>query len=150
MTHTVEFKQVAAGLIGVVRRSAGQHELSRVVPAACGEVWQYFRANPVAKPGRHVAVYWNCTSGQINLEVGVEVDRAFTGDGNVICSATPAGTVATTAHLGGYDRLGEAHDAIVKWCASQGHALAGPNWEVYGHWTDDPSQLRTDVFYLLK
>ena len=31
---------------------------------------------------------------------------------------------------------------------------AGPNWEVYGHWlaawNDDPSQIRTDVFYLLR
>jgi hypothetical protein len=31
--------------------------------------------------------------------------------------------------------------------------LAGPNWEVYGHWQDewnsDPSKIRTDVFYLL-
>ncbi len=25
-----------------------------------------------------------------------------------------------------------------------------PYWEVYGDWDDDPSKLRTDVFYLLK
>ena len=33
-------------------------------------------------------------------------------------------------------------------------ALAGPNWEIYGHWVDewnrDPSKIRTDVFYLIK
>ena len=33
---------------------------------------------------------------------------------------------------------------------TQALGLAGPNWEVYGHWHDDPSQLRTDVFYLLQ
>jgi hypothetical protein len=31
--------------------------------------------------------------------------------------------------------------------------LAGPNWEIYGHWQNewnkDPSQIRTDVYYLL-
>jgi hypothetical protein len=31
--------------------------------------------------------------------------------------------------------------------------LAGPNWEVYGHWKDewnsDPSKICTDVFYLV-
>jgi effector-binding domain-containing protein len=150
MTQVVELRQVEPCPIGVVRRRAIQKELSRVVPAACGEVWQYFRATPVAKPGRHVAVYLDCTNGEINLEVGVEVDRPFTGDGNVVCSTTPAGKVATTAHLGPYGRLGEAHDAIRKWCADQGYAFAGPSWEVYGHWTDDPAQLRTDVFYLLK
>jgi hypothetical protein len=49
--------------------------------------------------------------------------------------------------------LGEAHRAIRDWCASEGHAAAGPNWEVYGHWIDqwnrDPSKIRTDVYYLL-
>jgi hypothetical protein len=32
--------------------------------------------------------------------------------------------------------------------------LAGPNWEIYGHWLDewnnDPAKIRTDVFYLLQ
>jgi hypothetical protein len=30
------------------------------------------------------------------------------------------------------------------------YTLAGPNWEIYGDWNDQPDQLRTDVFYLLK
>jgi hypothetical protein len=33
------------------------------------------------------------------------------------------------------------------------HTLAGPQWEIYGHWlpewNKDPSQIRTDVYYLL-
>jgi effector-binding domain-containing protein len=68
----------------------------------------------------------------------------------VICSSTPAGLVATAVHLGPYNRLGEAHAAVHKWCADHGHVLAGPSWELYGHWTDDPAQLRTDVFWLLR
>ena len=88
--------------------------------------------------------------GEINLEVGVEVTQAFTGNDQVVCSSTPAGLVATTAHFGPYHRLGDAHDAICKGCKENGHALAGPNWEIYGHWEDDPAKLRTDVFYLLQ
>ncbi len=71
----------------------------------------------------------------------------------MVGSATPAGPVATTTHFGPYGRLHEAHDAIRRWCAGNGHTLAGPNWEVYGHWQDawnsDPGQIRTDVYYLL-
>ena len=52
------------------------------------------------------------------------------------------------------NQLSEAHNAIRKWCAQHGHTLAGPSWEIYGHWVhawcDDPSKIRTDVFYLLK
>lgn len=39
----------------------------------------------------------------------------------------------------------------VNWCAANGHRLAAPSWEIYGHWqpewNDDPSLIRTDVFY---
>ena len=81
--------------------------------------------------------------------MGVEVGAPFEGSDGVLCSELPGGLVATTMHLGPYDRLGEAHDALHRWCRENGHALAGPSWEVYGHWDDDPERLRTDIFYLL-
>jgi effector-binding domain-containing protein len=147
MSYAVQVVTVPPIPLAVVRRTAPQSQLSQVVPAACGEVWQFVRANAVPDPDRHVAVYLD---GAINLEVGVIVGGPFAGDGNVVASATPSGTAATTAHLGSYGQLGAAHRAILDWCAANGRALAGPNWEIYGHWTDDPARLRTDVFYLLK
>jgi effector-binding domain-containing protein len=58
--------------------------------------------------------------------------------------------VATTFHIGDYGGLGAAHEAVRDWCARTGRELAGPSWEVYGHWSDDPAKRRTDVFWLLK
>jgi effector-binding domain-containing protein len=146
MTYTVELQHVESQPLAVVERRARQTELSKVVPDACGLVWNAVKALGI-KAGRHVAVYRDC---QINLEVGVEIDSSFAGSGSVIRSATPAGAVLTTAHFGPYNRLGDAHQAIRDWSARHQQTLAGPNWEIYGHWTNDPSQLRTDVFYLLK
>jgi effector-binding domain-containing protein len=68
----------------------------------------------------------------------------------VVASVLPAGQAATTVHRGPYDRLGDAHRAIRTWCAKNGHDLAGPRWEVYGDWRDDPADLETEVFYLLR
>jgi hypothetical protein len=32
-----------------------------------------------------------------------------------------------------------------------GHnAIAGPNWEIYGDWTENPEELTTEVCYLLR
>jgi effector-binding domain-containing protein len=145
--HQVVIQRVAAQTTAVIRFRAAQSELSKVVPAACGEVWSFARAANLPRPGRHIALYLD---DAINLEVGVEMPAPFVGNDRVVCSSTPAGTVATVVHMGPYNRLHEAHDAIRKWCSTNGHALAGPNWEVYGHWSDDPAQVRTDVFYLLK
>ena len=138
--------------LAVVRLRAALRELPRVVPAACGKVWNAIKARQVTGAGRHVALYLD---DQINLEVGVELDAPFAGDGggDVVPSSLPQGTAATAVHFGPYDRLHGAHQAIRDWCAAHDHALAGPNWEIYGHWVDewnrDPSKIRTDVFYLL-
>lgn len=146
MMPNVEIRQVRADPIAVVRRRASPDQLSRVVPDACGQVWSFVRASGYAEAGRHVAVYLD---GEINLEVGVEATPAFVAGADVYLSATPAGSAAHAAHIGPYDRLRDTHDAIHAWCAKHNRRLAGPRWEIYGHWTDDPSQLRTDIFYLL-
>jgi effector-binding domain-containing protein len=151
MNYDIRLEQLSSGPLAVVRRRATLPELPKVVPDACGLVWGVVRAQKIAGAGRHIALYWDDV---INLEVGVELDTPFPGHGEVISSATPAGTVATTTHFGPYQRLGEAHQAIRDWCAKHSHTPAGPNWEIYGHWLDewnnDPSKIRTDVFYLLK
>src|SRR5437868_6701013 len=150
MEYDVRLEQLSSRPLAVVRRRASSHELSKVVPEACGTVWNVVRAQKITGAGRHVALYWDC---QINLEVGVEVEAPFPGHGEVVGSATPAGAVATTTHFGPYGRLHEAHEAIRRWCGKNGYTPAGPNWEVYGHWLDewnsDPSGICTDVFYLL-
>jgi effector-binding domain-containing protein len=130
-----------------MRRQANAAELSRVVPEYCGLVWNAVRAQE-ARAGRHVALYWDAS---IRLEVGVELLGPFAETGDVVRSATPAGTVAWTTHVGPYSSLGAAHDAVRQWCRVNNWKLAGPSWEIYGHWrrewNDDPSQIRTDVFH---
>jgi len=135
--------------LAVVRRQVRASELATAVPEGCGVVWSFVRARQL-RAGRHVAVYWD---GTIRLEVGVEMFESFTDGGDVVRSATPAGPAASVVHFGPYNRLGVAHKAIRDWCSAHNRRLAGPNWEVYGHWQDawnaDPSQIRTDVFYQL-
>ena len=135
--------------VAVVRRQARPDELSRLVPQCCGLVWNALRAQQV-KGGRHVAIYWD---GTIRLEVGAEVTAPFAEQDDLVHSATPAGMIASVTHLGPYGNLAAAHQAIHDWCNARNHRLAGPKWEIYGHWKSewdtDPSQIRTDVFYLV-
>jgi effector-binding domain-containing protein len=149
MAYTVELKSVAPTPLLVVRRRARPAELSKVVPDGCGTVWNHIRSAGVPSPGRNVAVYRHAGAGQLDVEVGVEVRPDATGNGEVVLSATPAGEVATVAHFGSYALLGDANAAIKAWRDAHHREFAGPSWEVYGHMTD-PTNVRTDVFYLLK
>jgi effector-binding domain-containing protein len=148
-SYSIHVERLASISLAVIRSQVLASDLSRVVPEGCGQVWEFLRAQGI-KGGRHVAVYWDTS---IRLEVGVEMSGSFSEGGNVIRSATPAGVVATATHYGPYKGLGSAHAAIHQWCQSHGYQLAGPKWEIYGHWqtkwNDDPSQIRTDVCYLL-
>jgi effector-binding domain-containing protein len=110
-------------------------------------VWDFVRGQRLSA-GRNVALYLNAA---IDLEVGVEIQTTFAASDDVLPSSTPAGLTASTVHFGPYHRLGAAHEAIRTWCETNGYALVGPRWEIYGHWQpdwdNDPSGIRTDVFY---
>jgi len=148
--HQVRFEHRESVPLAVIRRQVHQSQLPRVVPEGCGKVWTVLKQNGVSGAGRHVAVYRNET---IDLEVGVEIVDGFSGVAEVVRSATPAGMAEAVTHLGPYGGLHEAHGAVRDWCASHGYELAGPNWEIYGHWKPewdgDPSQITTEVVYLV-
>jgi effector-binding domain-containing protein len=148
-SYNVQVQHLASVPVAVIQSQVRASELARVVPEGCGLVWNAVRAQQ-AKAGRHVAIYWD---GSIRLEVGVELLGPFAEDGTVVRSATPAGAVASVTHLGPYGALRFAHEAVRAWCASNARRLAGPSWEIYGHWMPEwnanPAQIRTDVYYLL-
>jgi effector-binding domain-containing protein len=148
-SYAVQVEQLSGIPLAVIRRRAKAPELARLVPECCGLVWNAVRAQQ-AQGGRHVAIYWD---DSIRLEVGVELAGPFAEHGDVVRSATPAGAVAWATHFGPYGGLGGAHDAVRQWCTANQHRLAGPRWEIYGHWqpewNTDPSRIRTDVYYLL-
>ncbi len=150
MLYSIELRRTETVPTAVIRDQVQPRELSRFVPAACGEVWSFIRAAGLPKPGRHVAVYLD---RQGTVEVGAEVAEPFTGNDRVRCSQLPAGRVAMTVHQGPYSGLGEAHAAVRQWCAAQGRQLSEVSWEIYGHWDEswntDPSKICTEVYHLL-
>jgi len=117
-----------------------------------GEVWTTLRATGPAT-GHNVAIYdraWR-EGGRLVFDArfGVEAFGPFSATARVVAAATPAGRVAVATHWGPYSELGVTYGALHAWCAATHLALAGPSWEVYGDWSDDPAQLRTDLFLLL-
>ena len=151
MRYDIKITNSQATPTAVVRGRVEPKDLSKFVPAACGEVWSFIRSAGLPGPGRHVALNLDREG---SVEVGAEVSEPFVGNDRIHCSQLPAGLVVTTTHFGPYAGLSEAHAGIRQWCAGQGHRLAGISWEIYGHWDEswntDPSKICTEVFYLLQ
>ncbi len=116
------------------------------------QVYAAARTRAIRLDGQNVFIYRDAPDQPTETEVafGVGVTAPFVAVGNVQPTSLPLGEVATTTHWGNYAELGGAHEAIIEWCRVQRRRLAGPRWEVYGHWTEDETRLRTDVFYLLE
>lgn len=151
MSYEIEIIHSEPTRTAVVLSRVRPEELPQFVPTACGEVWTFIRATGLPRPGRNVALYLDA---QGSVEVGAEVSEPFAGSPRVYCSQLPAGRVAHAVHFGSYGRLAEAHRAVRKWCAAQGHRRTGVSWELYGHWQEswnsDATKIRTDVFHLLE
>ena len=138
MPYTVEVKSLPAQQIEAVHGQATMATL----PASIRALFNQFYAESKTGRGLNIIFYPSCVDGKMEIACGTLVEQG----GN---DATPAGTVATTAYFGPYDRMKPAHQAIHQWVRDNNRRLAGPSWEIYGHWTDDPASLRTDIFYLL-
>ena len=114
------------------------------------QVYAAQRAGVVKLDGQNVFIYRSLSGGVLTVDFCVGLSAPFAGDGVVVPLETPSGAAATTTHWGDYGGIGGANRAVEEWCRASGRTLAGPSWEVYGHWSDDPALVRTDVYHLLK
>jgi effector-binding domain-containing protein len=96
--------------------------------------------------GHNVVIYHG---GLAHIEAGVEVFGTFIEADGVHVAHTPAGPAVTTTHWGEYSAMAGAYAALERWCAGNGRRQTGTSWEIYGDWSDDPRQRRTDIYLLL-
>ena len=114
------------------------------------KVYAAVKAGHVRQSGQNVMVYRSRADGLMDIECGVETEGRFNPAGEVVYRETPAGMAATMVHIGPYEELRRSHQAVVDWSRKNGHQLSGVCWEIYGDWHEDPAQLRTDIFQLLR
>lgn len=90
---------------------------------------------------------------EFEIEAGFPVASKAAGAGDVESSTLPGGTAATTLHIGPYESLGRAHEAVDCWVAEHGSARDTPCWEVY--YSDpmsepDANRWRTEIVQLYR
>ena len=86
--------------------------------------------------------------GRLEVEAGFPVSSPIEPNGDVQPSELPGGQVAVTVHVGPYDQMEPAYQALASWVTDHGGELAGDAWEVY--FSDpstepDPATWRTEI-----
>ena len=151
MTYDVSVQRSASRRIAAVHARMAVQQVKVSFREYLDQVYAAGRAGAVKLDGQNIFLYQRVPDRpeQVDVAFGVGTLQPFAGAGNVQPVDLPVGEVATTTHWGDYSGLGGAHHAVIEWCRANGYRLSGTRWEIYGHWTDDPSKLRTDVYHLL-
>ena len=149
-SYTVSLKRAAPRTIAAVRARLAPSRVPVEFKRYLDQVYAA-RASGIRLDGQNIFVYRDAVDapGQLDVEFGVGITAPITPVGDIRAVELPVGEVAMTTHRGAYTSLGAAHAAVVEWCRAHSRALAGPRWEVYGHWTDGEPP-RTDIYYLLR
>jgi effector-binding domain-containing protein len=150
-TSAIERTRVAPRPTAVVAESTSWDRFPALWKQLLDEVYAFVRGDgspfPPGLRWQNVMLYKDDTP---NVEVGVLAPQPFASDGRVIASELPGGEVLTAVHRRDFTGLGETHDAILSHAQANGLELAGPRWEIYGHHSDDPDEIETEIFWLLR
>ena len=155
MTYQVLTKTVSSQTLAAVRRRVRVGNVASAWKGALDLVWEFLRRHEGLRVDGHNCFLYHHPidgGGVMEVDFGVQVVRSVEGEGEgeVICTKTPAGEAAMTTHIGSYAGLSAAHNAIHSWRAETGRAFGEYSWEIYGDWNNDETKLETQVVYMLR
>ncbi len=152
MAYEITIMREPGRHLAVTRFDARPEEMGARAGQAFGTVAARLAALGIGTEGPAVACYG---TGEVvfHVAMGFVVSGPIEAGDGVEPLQLPAVEVATTTHVGPYEQLGKAYDAIQEGARSRGREVdeAGLMWEEY--WTGPdtpPEQHRTVVSWPLK
>ena len=123
-------EQVAA----VVRERVSLDDLPTFLGGAFSEVAAALAEQNLYPSGPPFGQY-AFVDGGFDVAAGFPASGAVTSTGRVEAMVLPGGPIATTLHVGSYDKVSAAYLAITEWLTGSRLVVAGDPWECY---LDDP------------
>ena len=143
-------KEVAAQPVLSIHAVVPRHELVRFFDEACDEMYEYLDRIGTRPAGPPMSL-WHSAPGEIEnasaIQTCIPVERAVPSQGRMQAGELPAGQLAYTIHVGPYDDMGQAFEAVWSWIQTEGHETVGPPRDVIlagSRDTDDPAEYRTE------
>lgn len=147
MEPTVQVTERPATTIVSRRAMVELAGIGQLIAGALGEVYSHLGRQRVAPAGPPFVIYHGMPdNGPFEVEVCAPVPVAVEPPPGWQLGELPAGPVAGVTHVGPYDTVGQAYDALWAWLPAHGLEAAGPPRETYlSPPSTPPSQIRTAV-----
>lgn len=104
---------------------------------AFGGVMAYLQELGEEPTGMPFGAYYNLDMTALDVEAGFPVAKVFPGKGEVKSSTISGGTFLSTMHIGSYDSMEPAYDALKKWARDNGYE---PSEIAYEFYLNDPNE----------
>ena len=150
MSQTCQIVSVSPVLLAVTQADVGRAQISSRIRGMFDIVYSWLKSSGVQQVGHNYAVYDNCTTQSLRMQVGFPVSGHFADTDLVKCIELAAGRAAHATHVGSYAHMHITYQVLTEWCAREALPLAGDSWEVYGDSHDDPSQVTTGIYFRLR
>jgi effector-binding domain-containing protein len=131
VAYDVELREVLSQPIASIRATTTPEEVGNTLTGDLSRIYGLLAQQGIKPTGPPVAVYYDFEPNRAVFESGVPIAGSFQSDGEIKPSAVPSGRAAFTRHIGPYEGLGGAHEAVRQWIEANGHVNVGPNWEIY-------------------
>jgi effector-binding domain-containing protein len=135
-----------------IRTRAAVQNLPQVMGQAYGAIMQYAGQLGVQPCGAPFVAYFNMDMQDLDIAIGFPFAQELTGHGEIQAGEIPGGKAVTCMHIGPYDQVGGAYEAVQKWLEANSYIPVGVAYEFYLNdpQTTPPSELQTQVVFPLK
>lgn len=150
MPYEIEEKTIEAQPIVSIRTQCRVAEVGPILKEILPEVFVYLDERGAKPCGPPFTRYHSFDGTNCDIEAGFPVAESQEGEGRVKSGELPGGRVVSTVHIGPYEDLPKAHDALDEWLREHGKKSRGPQWESYK--TDpgqepDPHKRQTELIW---
>jgi len=134
MDYRITIKELGPEHTASVRGMYPIAQLPEIMAREFGHIATVLAAEGVAPAGGVLAIYHGWTEDTVDVEIAFTIHGVYfprDPHGEVQPSRVPGGKAVFTVHVGPYDRLAEAYEAIQEYAKANGLKLAGVMWERY-------------------
>jgi effector-binding domain-containing protein len=148
MSYEITMRSLDEVETAVEYATLARADVSAWLGRAYSDIAAYLERKGAGPTGPPFARYRPVGPDTFEVEAGLPASTPVGGEGEIEPADLPAGPAATTEHVGFFDTIPAAYDALATWIRDNGNEPRGDAWEVY--LTDpaaepDHSKWRTEV-----
>ncbi len=152
MSYNCEVKEQPAQPVLAIRTRTPVQQLPQVLGEVYGKIGKYLGELQQPPAGAPFAAYYNMDMNDLDIEIGFPIATKLAGKDDIQAGEIPEGLIASCIHIGPYDKLGPAYEALTEYVKGQGHEPTGIAYEFY---LNDPMEtapeaLQTQIVFPLK